>query len=241
MIHTYNEYHLGDNLIHLNFLRMACRDNPDLEVVHHCNPAHVGQLLPLTEGVAIQLADLYVPPGAINAWIGHANFFYEHPLRNDWVNFHLAWFDRLSSVMEIANPMACREDFLFDYPALTYDYGHDFDYLIINAPPQSGQLPDYTPDFFQNRVRKLLNEGHKVITTHPTGMCENTLDLRMSVSDIGSLSNRAKHIEGVATGPMWTTFNIFNVNKVLSRTFYCSPQSVNLTDNTVTKHSLTEN
>jgi len=238
MIHTYNEYHLGDNLVHLNFLRMACMANPDLEVVHHCNPAHVGQLLPLTEGVAIQLADLYVPPGSINAWIGHANFFYEHPLRHDWVNFHLAWFDRLSSVMEIANPMACREDFLFDYPALHCVFADPFDYLIINSPPQSGQLPDYTPDFFNKRVRNLLNEGKSVITTHPTGMCKSTLEEGFDVTAIGSLSKYCSHIEGVATGPMWTTFNIFNLNKVLSRTFYCAHQTVNLTDNTITKHSM---
>ena len=241
MIHTYNEYHLGDNLVHLNYLRRACRENPDLEVVHHCNPAHVGQLMPLTEGVAIQLADLYVPPGAINAWIGTDNFYYEHPQRNDWVNFHLAWFDRLSSVMEISNPMACREDFLFDYPALHCVFADPFDYLIINSPPNSGQLPDYTPDFFNKRVRNLVNDGVKVVTTAPTGMCPCTLDHHFTVTDIGVLSKYVKHIEGVATGPMWTTFTIFNVNKVLSRTFYCAHQSVNLTDNTITKHSISEN
>ena len=31
MIHTYNEYHLGDQLIHLNYLREVCKKNPDLE------------------------------------------------------------------------------------------------------------------------------------------------------------------------------------------------------------------
>lgn len=241
MIHTYNEYHLGDNLVHLNFLRRACKENPELEVTHHCNPAHVGQLLPLTDGLPIHLADLYVPPGAINAWIGHANFYYEHPQRNDWVLFHLAWFDRLSSVMEILNPMACRDDFLFEYPALNAPTTYDFDYLIINSQPQSNQLYDYNPDFFQNRVRNLVNEGVKVVTTAPTGMCPCTLDHHFTVTDIGVLSKYVKHIEGVATGPMWTTFNIFNLNKVLSRTFYCSHQTVNITDNTITKHSISEN
>jgi len=240
MIHTYNEYHLGDNLVHLNYLRRACKENPDFEVVHHCNPAHASQLLPLTEGLPIQLGDLYVPPGAINAWIGIDNFFYEHPQRNDWVNFHLAWFDKLSSVMEISNPMACRDDFLFEYPALNAPTEYDFDYLIINSQPQSNQLPDYSPSFFQNRVRNLLNDGAKVITTAQTGMCPSTLEMGLDVTGIGNLSNYCQHIEGVATGPMWTTFNIFNVNKVLSRTFYCAHQSVNITDNTITKHSISE-
>jgi hypothetical protein len=118
MIHTYNEYHLGDNLVHLNYLREVCKKNPDLEFTHHCNPQHHAQLTPLLEGVAIELGDLMIPPGAINAWIGRDNYFYNHPLRADWVAFHLSWFDHLSDLLEVSNPMACREDFLFDYPAL---------------------------------------------------------------------------------------------------------------------------
>jgi hypothetical protein len=241
MIHTYNEYHLGDQLVHLNFLRKACRENPNTEFTHHCNPMHHSQLAPLCEYVPITLADLSVPPGAINAWIGRDNYFYNHPLRSDWVLFHLSWFDHLSSLLGISNPIACREDLLFDYPALNrFDYP-EYDYLIINSPPASGQLPDYTPEYWKNRVRNLLNEGKSVVTTAQTGMCQCTLDYGQDVTGIGALSNMVKHIEGVATGPMWTTFNIFNQNKVLSRTFYCAHQTVNLTDNTVTKHRLSEN
>ena len=134
--------------------------------------------------------------------------------------------------------MACREDLLFEYPALNAPVPIEFDYLIINALPQSGQLPDFDAQFFKNRVRNLLNEGFSVITTNPTGMGLCTLDHHFTVTDIGVLSNGCKHIEGVATGPMWTTFNIFNKNKVLSRKFYCSDQSVNLTDNTTTLNKL---
>ena len=238
MIHTYNEYHLGDNLVHMNFLRRACKINPELEVTHHCNPAHVGQLIHLTEGVPVKLSDLHIPPNAINSWIGRDNYFYNHPLRSDWCLFHLSWFDHLSTLMEISNPMACREDFLFDYPALKRSEYPHFDYLVINSQPLSNQFPEYSPSFFANRVRNLLNQGLKVVTTAPTGMCESTLDMGMSVSEIGNLSNYCDHIEGIATGPMWTTFNIFNQNKVLSRTFYCAHQNIGITDNTVTKHSL---
>jgi hypothetical protein len=242
MIHTYNEYHLGDQLVHLNYLRKVCEQEPHLEFTHHCNPMHHAQLQPLCEDKPILLADLSIPPGSVNAWIGRENYFYNHPLQSDWVAFHLSWFDHLSDLLGVSNPMACREDFLFDYPALyTPDCKSLFDYLIINAPPNSGQLPDYNPEFFNNRVRNLLNEGYSVYTTHPTGMCSSTLEWGMDISDIGRLSNSARFIEGVATGPMWTTFNIFNQNKVLSRTFYCAHQTVNLTDNTVTKHRLSEN
>ena len=238
MIHTYNEYHLGDQLVHLNYLRQVCKENPHLEFTHHCNEQHHAQLLPLCEGVPISLQGLSIPPGAINAWIGRNNYFYNHPLRENWVAFHLDWFDHLSDLLEIASPIASRDDLLFDYPALNVPIPITFDYLIINSPPLSNQLPSYDPEFFNKRVRKLLNEGKSVITTHPTGMGMSTLEMKLDVSGIGALSKYCKHIEGVATGPMWTTFNIFNKDKVLSRIFYCAHQTVNLTDSTITLHSL---
>ena len=238
MIHTYNEYHLGDNLVHLNYLRRVCKENPDLEFTHHCNPMHHSQLTPLLEDLPISLQGLSIPPGTINAWIGRDNYFYNHPLQHDWVNFHLEWFDHLSNLLELPSPMACREDLLFEYPALNAPIPITFDYLIINALPQSGQLPDFDAQFFKNRVRNLLNEGFSVITTNPTGMGLSTLEMGLDVTGIGSLSKYCKHIEGVATGPMWTTFNLFNLDKVLSRKFYCAHQSVNLTDNTTTLNKL---
>lgn len=238
MIHTYNEYHLGDQLVHLNYLRQVCKENPHLEFTHHCNEQHHAQLTPICEGVPISLQGLSIPPGAHNAWIGYKNFFYNHQLRENWVAFHLDWFNYLSDRLEVANPIACREDLLFDYPALNAPYKYDFDYLIINSPPASGQLPSYNPEFFIKRARDLANEGKKVITTHPTGIVPCTLEHHFTVTDIGVLSNGVKHIEGVATGPMWTTFNIFNKDKVLSRVFYCAHQTVNLTDSTVTLPSL---
>jgi len=238
MIHTYNEYRLGDNLVHLNYLRKVCKENPDLEFTHHVNPAYIDQLTPLVEDTAIGLQGLSIPPGAHNAWIGRDNYFYNHPLQHDWVAFYLEWFDHLSNILEVSNPMACKEDFLFDYPALNEPYDMEFDVLVINSAPSSGQLPDFNPQFFEKRVRELANQGLKVVTTAPTGMVSCTLDWDLDVTGIGAISKYCQHIEGVATGPMWTTFNIFNQNNILSRKFYCGHQTVNLTDNTVTINKL---
>jgi hypothetical protein len=241
MIHTYNEYHLGDQLIHLNFLRKVCEQEPHQEFVHHCNPQYHNQLQPLCEGVPILLDGLHIPPGSINAWIGHCNFFYEHPHRRNWLLVHQAWFDRLSSVMGVSNPMAGREDYLFDYPALKEPTRYEFDYLIINSPPQSGQLPDYNPKFFTNLVRNLTNEGLKVITTAPTGMCPSTLEWNFDVSMIGALSKSCTHIIGIDTGPLWTTFNVYNLDTVKSRLIYGTTfDKFGLTDNIVVRQTLSE-
>jgi len=239
MIHTYNEYHLGDNLIHLNYLRRVCEQNPHLEFIHHCHTQYHSQLVPLCEGLPILLKDLAIPPGAINAWIGRENYFHNHPLRRKWAQFHMEWFDRLSDDLEVPCPIATPEDLLFDYPALKEPCRYEFDLLVINAPPQSGQLPDFSAEFFKNRVRELANEGLKVITTHPTGYVPSTLENHYTVTDIGILSKGVQCIEGVDTGPMWTTHNIFNQDKVLSRLIYTNASdSFDLSKNVIVKQSL---
>lgn len=237
MIQTYNEYHLGDNLVHLNFLRRLSYMVKD-EIVHYCNPQLHSQLQPLVEDTSVVLRALDRDPHAINAWIGTNNYYYNHPLRHDWVQFHLDWFNNLSAQLGVLNPIASRKDLLFEYPRLNaYGMPH-YDYLVCNSPPLSNQLPDFNPVFFENLVRNLLNEGKTVITTFPTGMCESTLDHHLDVTGIGNLSNTCDHHIGVATGPMWTTFNIFNQDAVSSRTWYCGHQTLNLTDNTVTLHRI---
>ena len=233
MIHTYNEYHLGDNLIHLHYLRKACEQNVDLAFTHHCNVAHHDQLTPLLEDMPIELADLMIPPHSINAWIGDKNFYYNSPNRGDWVKLHLDWFDNLSNTIEIPSPMACKEDFLFDYPALKNRGWSAFDYLIINSPPMSNQLPSYTPEFFHARVKDLCNKGFKVITTHPTGMTNCTLDWGLSVTGIGQLSQVCHRIEGIDTGPLWTTHNVWNQDTVIRRVIYTNEAKPYLSKNTV--------
>ena len=239
MIHTYNEYHLGDNLIHLNYLRKVCQQEPSLDFVHYCSPQYHKQLSPLCEGVSILLQDLSIPPGAINAWIGRDNYFHNHPLRRHWAQFHLDWFDHLSNLMELSSPIACKEDLLFDYPALKEPLDIEFDLLMVNSVPQSGQLPDFSHDFFKKRVMELTNEGLKVITTAPTGVAPCTLDSGFTVTDIGRLSQCCQLIEGVDTGPMWTTHNIFNQNKVLSRLIYSNASdSFDLSSNVMVRQNL---
>jgi len=53
------------------------------------------------------------------------------------------------------------------------------------------------------------------------------------------LSKGVQLIEGVDTGPMWTTHNIFNQDKVLSRLIYTNASdSFDLSKNVIVKQSL---
>lgn len=215
MITTFNAYHLGDNLIHLNFLRLCVLDNPGREFGHYCAEQHRAQLLPVIADLPqIRLLE-QCPPDAIDAWRGAGGFWHMHEHRNDFVWFHKDWFWYLSKQMGLAaSPIQRAEDMLFDYPAMAPSGAPtaEFDYLVINSFPHSGQLSGFNPHDFVRLVEVLQARGKVCITTYPTGRCECTNDgsKGLDVTGIGRLSQSARCIVGVATGPIWTTFNTWN-------------------------------
>jgi len=160
------------------------------------------------------------PEDAVNAWIGSGDYFYNHSLQRFWVPFHLDWFGRLSNTLGVPIVMLTQDDFLFDYPALMAIQAEQYDYLIINSPPKSNQLPSFNQESFKRMAQELLDQGHTVISTYPLQICPNTLEKGLDVTQIGVLSKAVKHIIAVDTGPLWTTYNVHNKDKVLSRTVY---------------------
>ena len=228
LIKTYNEYHLGDQLHHLNYLRKVCQEDTSIECVHYCKQEYHSQLLPLCEGVPITLHDLSHRGDAINAWIGVDGYFYRSPLNKNWVAFHLDWFSHLSNQLGVMNPMQTPDSFLFDYPAIQKGKYPSYDVLIVNSVPMSGQLPDYNPWFFNKLTKKYLDEGSSVITTFPTNLCQSTLELGMTVTDIGALAKGVSRIQGVDTGPIWTTYNVWA--RIPTRIVYSAAHAINLLD-----------
>ena len=226
MIRTFNEYHLGDNLIHLNYLRKL-----GLPATHYCHQHYHDQLLPLIEDTDIVLIDLPAKPAdAINAWIGANNTFQTRPPGTTWSEFYTYWFSKMSEQLNVDNPIKNKDDFLFDYPELQRKEYPQYDYLIINSVPMSGQLPDYNPWFFEKLIKKYLEEGSTVITTLPTGQCQSTIELNMSVTDIGALAKSCKAITAVETGPLWTTYNPYA--KHPARTVFTQTHTIDLLNTT---------
>jgi len=228
LIKTYNEYHLGDQLHHLNYLRKVCQGDSSIECVHYCKQEYHPQLLPLCEDLPITLQDLPHRGDAINAWIGADGYFYRSPLNKNWVAFHLDWFSYLSNQLGVMNPMQHPDAFLFNYPALEKGKYPSYDVLIVNSVPMSGQLPDYNPWFFEKLTKKYIEEGSTVITTYPTGLCQSTLELGMTITDIGCLAKGVNRIQGVDTGPMWPTYNVHA--RIPTRIVYSAAHAINLLD-----------
>jgi hypothetical protein len=227
---THNAYHLGDNLVHLNFLRKVALANPDRQFVHAAQWQYLKQLQDVVADVPnVELKDFNytTPSDSINAWRGDKQFWYSHPDRNDFVKFHVeAWFPYLADRMGVENPIKCAKDMLFDYPALLQQkFVAGFDVLIINSPPSSGQFPSYNEFALYEIGNRIKNKGFTVLLSHPYS--------GMSVSWYGFASMQCHTILMVSTGPSWPTFNVFNQKSIKNRIILLEPERVNLSPNTM--------
>ncbi len=242
---THNAYHLGDNLVHLNFLRKVALANPDRQFVHAAQWQYLRQFQDVVADVPnVELKDFNhtTPSDSINAWRGDKQFWYSHPDRNDFVKFHVeAWFPFLSDRMGVENPIKCAKDMLFDYPAIRTaflpaipSFIPPCDVLVINNAPGSGQWAGYDQFGLAILAEGISSKGYNVVVTDdlPKSLI-STKRLGYSVTQIGFLSMQCHTILMVSTGPSWPTWNVWNQDSVKNRIILLEPERVNLSPNTM--------
>lgn len=236
MLHqTHCDFHLGDNLVHLHFLRKQAIRNPGDTFFHYVHECHLEQLREAIEDLTnISLYSLDTKPSqSINVWKNAGDgtdefgFFERHPNRNDFAGFHLEWFAHLSDQMGLPNVFTHPADLLFDYPAIQRNVVDRIPehgptnprILFINSRPCSGQCMAYdSVDYFDPLIAELATK-HPLMLTQPSKVpnIPCTTQTEMTISEIGALSLRCVYVIGVATGPLWPTFNIWNQQTVLRR------------------------
>lgn len=127
---SYNEFHLGDNLVHVHFLRKLALSQPEHTFRHFAHNMHIAQLAPVADVPANNVLLLPIegevfqtmPPAkraqCRNAWKNAGGAWQSHPLRNSWAGYHVEWFQKLSKEMGLESPINSPRDLLFDYPAI---------------------------------------------------------------------------------------------------------------------------
>lgn len=213
IINTHNGLRLGDNLIQLNYLVKACCNNPSVAFNHYFDPylCNGNELYPFIEGFENRIKIMPIvncPTGSVDSWRGP--LWYSHPDKLNFASFHLFWFNHLSSVMGIDNPIKSVDDLLFDYPLLNDSNLPIYDAVVINSRALSGQFNNYNSEHYDLLIKDLLSAGMSVLTTSPTSLCDYSSG--RGVAWIGAVSARAKLILGTSTGPSWPCFNILNKN-----------------------------
>ena len=264
MTRTHNAYHLGDNLVHLNFLRRVALSMPDRQFIHAARWNNIPQmrdvvsdvknikLISLEEDKYYAYADYTTPliKDSVNAWRGAGGDWYNHPDRNDFVKYHVDhWFPRISGMMGVDCPIKRTEDMLFDYPQLC-SWQHPelhSQIIVINSRPMSGQFIAYDDYALCDLAVNLWRQNDSLITTSPIpkeliprGTIKCTADYGLSVSQIGNLSLHARCIVMVSTGPSWPTFNVWNTITVRHRIILIDQEQINLSPNTVHCKSVRE-
>lgn len=210
---TFMQWHLGDNLIHLHFLRRLAQRYPEAEFTHGLNPAYMAQCQEVVADLPrIRLVPLdKCPANAIDAWKGTDGFFFSHPKRFQFGALYLDLFDRMARKMGMESPFETTADLLFDYPAICRNQGLGrYDVLLVNSVPLSEQFKSYQESDFVALAQAMRARGLSVITTKAIAGFPCSLDANLSVTAIANLSLRARYFVAVCTGAMWTSMNIFN-------------------------------
>jgi ADP-heptose:LPS heptosyltransferase len=230
----YNDFHLGDQMALLLFLRKLSVRYPDIVFQHYMPGDYISQMLEVIAdmpNVRVYHID-HRPAGAINGWIGsgHDELRAKHPGgSNEYVAFYLDWYRILAARAGLESPMQCVTDMLYDYPTILKPtcLSQRINVLVLNSRPLSGQYRDYSADHYVGLIRRLCDKGYRVAYTEncpAPSEAVSTAGANLSVTGIGNLSLDCDYIMGVATGPMWPTINIWNQMRVKGR-FHLSTDS----------------
>lgn len=233
--YSYCDFHLGDNIVHLHFLRKLALRYPQHRFVHFLNGCYEAQLRCVVKDIpTIEICWLvegrpgypshakwigHTPPprnDCRNVWKNADGYWENHPLKNDFSRFYIRWFDKLAKEMGLESPLKTERDLLFDYPALlepAWEGIKPFDYLVLNSRPCSGQFLAYDRvEYFDPLLEQLVDSGKRVAATQVSevaGVHYTPEHGNLTLTQIGNLSLRCKNIISVATGPMWPTLNVW--------------------------------
>lgn len=251
---TFCALRLGDNLAHLHFLRSLAKAHPRRTFIHAAHAQYLPQLEPLVEDLGnlslCSLALLSEQLGPwwqwrpaddawVDAWKNAGGAWESDPDRNNYAGSMLRHFHRLAGRMGLESAFHKPFDLLFDYPALLREPRHSvilgsFDVLFVNAQPMSGQWRGFSGAALNALASRLRAMRLSVVTTHDCGddKIPSTTAAGYSVTEIGSLSRRAKAIVAVSTGPSWPTFNVWNASAAIRRVILIDSERIEIAPNT---------
>lgn len=209
--YSYNEFHLGDNIITLHLLRALAKAHPEDMFFHACHPHYLYQLHEVVRDIPnIRLADISTFPEkekAVNTWKNAEGHWERSPNRWDWPAHTLEHHEWTAQRMGLSSPFTCREHLLFDYPALGESPRFQTkirEFLVGNSAPSSGQYSEWADHTALPMMHFIGLLGNRCVTT--SQLQQHSL----TVSEIGAMSCYVTHHIMVANGPFWATLNTHN-------------------------------
>lgn len=211
MNYASNQSHVGDCVWAL----IALRKIPGQHTFFTPREYH-SQLIQCCEDTEITLAPLEeATPDALSTWIGCGRFANQgvswQALTGhiDLIDFLMKWSNCMCAENGMVPRFNTRQDMLPDFPAINRHYDAvDFEVLVINCPPKSGQCPRWD----QGEMDELITEigaKYRTIVTNPT-TATNVEQVTATVCEIGNLALRAKFVVAVASGAHWGIHSVWS-------------------------------
>jgi hypothetical protein len=218
----YNDYHLGDCVFHIHFLRKLTELIDD-NIIFHVADAYVEELKKhVVDKPRIQIRGktyYFKDPGLINC---HINAFGNYgeifaKANGDYAECYVEFFKRLCEKHNLPNPIRTKFDMLWDSELslaskIPTELDGEIDYFVVNAPCYSGQFL-YNPDDFSRLFEKLSKKSARIVCTHPAGAYNipATMSHGLSLVEIARIASQSKHIVGIHTAPMIPCLNVWNI------------------------------
>lgn len=200
---------LGDCLTHLHFLNKMGGDHK-----MWVKPEYLNQLCELGNGSNVAFGDVWNRPGnTIDFWrangmLEHRGVFYRND--EDICGWLMNFYNHLGGHCGMPCPVyPDRPSMLWDSPNILNANVREvqFDVLIINSPPTSGQCPLYDHGELYQLGLDLRQSGLYVLFAQWEG------ETPYSICEIGKLSLGAQLIIESANGPCFTSHNVWNMDK----------------------------
>jgi len=240
-IYTHIEYHLGDNISHLHYIKKVALLNPSLYFEHYLKPNYINELSPYIKGLHnVKILSLYKKPiYSQNAWKNYKNIWLLRNKDESFTDFYIRYFNELSKRLKIKNPIIYKEDFIFDNPVISKDgIFKKYDFLIVNSEPLSGQFNYSTEEL--NKLIADLSVKYSIITTKKLNGFDCTLDFGYGLNEIAIQSLYCKYHLMIATGPCWLVLNKTNCHKSSGIFLLGEEEVINFSNNMNTFASIKE-
>lgn len=226
-LHFYNEYHLGDQLMHIHFMNKFLKKNPDYKIYNYMNHGYIEESNlhrhPDIKDQIINLDLKKITAGSENSWINRER---KH---DKWIAgagrdgfqdfdiFYADFYNYLFDKIGIKNVDFTKEDAMIDHPEIMEGKeNRHFDFLIINSDAKSGQWFSQ-PSAWNDLITYLKGKGYKIVTTQKSkfNSVPSTLeDFKLNLLQLGRLAANCRWVIGNHTAPWLFAFNKKSIEKL---------------------------
>lgn len=219
--YLHNSYHLGDNVFNL-ILFYIIKDyieNNNIQIFYYAKNEYLPQLREFICSENIKLDSLENKPNnSIEIWICNNFFKYIHSpkvFHISYNKFYINFFNNVLSKLKlncsINKLFYIDNDLIERYDKIPSIY-KDFDILILNSQPLSGQYK-YDKNLWDNYIIN-LNKKFRVLTTTKVDGILCTYDNRLTIKDIASLSTKVKVIIAINSGVVPGLLNYYTLTNI---------------------------